>query len=113
MEDKINLRRVVKKIYEDLETGTINISSVNEDGSLIKIGKDILFQPEAGGKLKSMQPMEYIVSGTTNELAGMAPGVPSTTAGPNTFPYYNYIIPITSIAITAASLLINTGKTNA
>ena len=105
-----NLRTTRRKgsgIYEDRESGTITISGKNNE-SLIKMDGDILLQPSGGGRLKSTVPLEYIVSSTGggNELVGLVPTAPANMVTPTTFPYFNYIVPVSIIAASAASLLI-------
>lgn len=112
MEDSIKTtRRKGGGIYEDLESGSISIHSPAGE-SLIKMDKDILLQPAAGGKLKSTVPLEGVISagGGGSEVTQLIPGAPAGAITPSTFPYFNYIVPVSIIAASAASLLIKTEK---
>ena len=112
MEDSIKTtRRKGGGIYEDLNSGSISIHS-SEGESLIKMDKDILLQPAAGGKLKSTLPLEGIISagGGGNEIMQLIPTSPASAITPSTFPYFNYIVPVSIIAASATSLLIKTKK---
>lgn len=112
MEDSIKTtRRKGNGIYEDLDTGSISIHSAQGE-SLIKMDKDILLQPAAGGKLKSTVPLEGVISagGGGNEVMQLIPSSPASAVTPSTFPYFNYIVPVSIIAASAATLLIKTEK---
>lgn len=112
MQDSIKTtRRKGGGIYEDLESGSISIHSPSGE-SLIKMDKDILLQPAAGGKLKSTVPLEGIISsgGGGNEIMQLVPGLPAGAVTPSTFPYFNYIVPVSVIAASVSSLLIKREK---
>tara|TARA_R110001606_G_scaffold105047_1_gene228935 strand:+ start:2200 stop:2541 length:342 start_codon:yes stop_codon:yes gene_type:complete len=106
-EDRIKTQRRKGGVWEDKDTGGIFIGNQTNEAS-IKIDGDILLQPGSGKKLKSTSPLEYIISGGGggNEIAGLIPGMPPNISSPSTFPYYNYIIPVTVIAAAAITTLL-------
>ena len=92
---------------EDKDSGTVYVGSDINDSSVVVGGSNITVTPGTSGTLKCVSGgVEDICAQTTDPwIAAVLPQAPSKTMTPQSFPFFNYIVPITTISIVATQLI--------
>lgn len=99
---------------EDDDTGCIYVGSNSSDPSIVVGEANVTITPGKGGSLKTCDSgIDDICSKSMpGWLAALPiPNLPSKVITPQSFPYFNYIVPIATIGI-ACSVFLKKGDAN-
>ena len=107
MSNDVKIIRKRDGCIEDKDSGAVYVGSSINDSSLVCGESNITVTPGKGGNLKCASGgVADICSQTTDPwIAAVLPQAPSKTMTPQSFPFFNYIVPITTISVAATQLI--------